>query len=383
MELVLPVLNEKDEERKTEIEKITQELKEIPETDEDGEKPEVEFDFSRIQALLTNLKKIGHAKRMFREGILVSLVSQFDSYAEFTLTQAIQEHPEWVLDSDKQISYRELLQIESLQEFQESIVRSEVSRLFRDSHYNLLKFLDQKLKLGLFDRYPRIGEFVEMTERRNLYVHASGLANETYFKNLNRIGIEPPNGIAVDDYLEPSVEYLNQAIDCFIELSIWISQAFLRRTYTERIGEADSALNNLAVELLSDERWELALRILDFALGIPKQLVSDGEIEYYYRINKCIALKELGRDFDAFLNSTNWDALHPKYHVALLVLKAEFKEALDLLKKDVIRDEIGADELKQWPLFRELRETKEFQEFFKEEFGRDFYSEMLPEEPSA
>lgn len=51
------------------------------------------------------------------------------------------------------------------------------------------------------------------------------------------------------------------------------------------------------------------------------------------------------------------------YTLGILALKGEYKKFFEYYDNQT---DIGEDELKEWPLFRELRNSQEFQERFPE-----------------
>jgi len=106
-----------------------------------------------------------------------------------------------------------------------------------------------------------------------------------------------------------------------------LGQAAIRRLFPKSFGELDKRLNNKTVELLKLKRWDLAERIFSYALQIPKDLRSRGEMEYYFLINLCIARKFAGKEFTSRLNSVDWTPFHPKYHFAVAVLQDRFTAA--------------------------------------------------------
>ena len=66
----------------------------------------------------------------------------------------------------------------------------EVDVLMRDAHVAQIEFLDSKLKLGIVDHFSRWKEFLEITERRNLFVHTGGRVTQQYLQNCRRLGVQ-------------------------------------------------------------------------------------------------------------------------------------------------------------------------------------------------
>jgi hypothetical protein len=249
----------------------------------------------------------------------------------------------------------------------------------RDSHFQQLTFLDSKLKLGIEKEFPGWIDFLEITERRNLFVHTGGTVSPQYLENCAKWKTPLDKRIKEGVYLSAGDDYIRKTIDCFYELSVRVAQASMRRMFPESYSEADKSLNNRTVDLLSEERWALANRIFTFALSIPEEYTTKGEYKFYYLLNRCIARKFSGEDFSADLHSIDWTPFHPKYHFAVAVLEDRFEDAEKLMRSEVVRDEVGETNFKQWPLLREFRKSDLFLRAYKDIFDKDYNEQLLDE----
>jgi hypothetical protein len=143
------------------------------------------------------------------------------------------------------------------------IISKEIDSLMRDSHYEQVLFLDGKLKLGIEATFDRWKEFLEITERRNLFVHTGGWVSATYLDNCRRWSIPIAESIKEGTLLSASEEYISRASDCFYEISVRITQAVVRRIFPAGNENFDKALDNKSVDLLISEQWTLADGILN------------------------------------------------------------------------------------------------------------------------
>ena len=101
----------------------------------------------------------------------------------------------------------------------------------RDSHHAQIAFLDDKLKLGIEREFSSWLEFLEITERRNLFVHAGGTVSPKYIDNCKKKKWKIPleERIMEGVRLTATDEYIGRTIDCFYELSVRVTQATIRR----------------------------------------------------------------------------------------------------------------------------------------------------------
>ena len=157
LSLVLPVLKRKDTERDSRIKELTQEVE-----TETGKVRQLKS-VQNIKEFLGHIQKKRQADRMFRQGIVTSIVSKFDEYLIMNLKVSYQRNPGWLKNPDKKITYKELLEIQSLEDLKGEIVQKEIESLMRDSHQAQIIFLDSRLKLGIEQGFPQWLDFLEMT----------------------------------------------------------------------------------------------------------------------------------------------------------------------------------------------------------------------------
>jgi hypothetical protein len=371
--LVLPVLKNRDEERNQRIKQITEEIE-----GEQGKGRRLKS-ATDIQEFIGHIKKMRQGDHMFRQGVITSIVSKFDEFIIDVLKSSYRLNTGWLKNPDRNISYKELLEIESLDLLKDEIISKEIDGLMRNSHHAQITFLDSRLKIGIEHEFPYWLDFLEITERRNLFVHTGGTVSPQYIDNCKRWNVSIDEKIKEGVRLSASDKYIQKAIDCFYELCVRVAQASIRRMFPASFEDADGRLNNNSVDLLIEERWELAERIFDFALSIPENLSSNGEFKYYFLLNRCIAKKFSGKSFVEDLHSIDWTPFHPKYHFAVAILEDRFDDAVILMRTKAVQDEVTEQHFKEWPLLKEFRKTDLFQSTFKDIFGKDYNKELLVE----
>ena len=365
--LVSPVLERKDAERESHIKQLGTDF------EEDGKAGRKFTKIEDVQEFFQHMRRIKTADRMFRQNIIVSIVSRFDEFLMVMLRSAFEENTSWLKNPEKTVSYKQLFEIASLDEFVAELIRKEVDQLMRGSHHSQVGLLDSKLKLGIEAEFKRWIEFLEITERRNLFVHGGGVVSSVYQDNADRFGFPRTE----ERRLGAPDEYVSTAIDVFYELSVRVVHGVTRRLFPACFKEADMFLNNVSVELLSDQRWQLAENIFSYAMGIPEKLRDRNETYYYNLINFCIARKFGGKETASYIESVNWSPLHPKYHFAIAVLEDRFVDAAQMMRTDAIQQKVSKNDFMTWPLLREFRHTETFQDAFRDIFDEDFQADLL------
>lgn len=273
--IVVPTLKTLDDNRGKNIEKTMARLdmirKKKVKAPDAHELPKI---IMSIRQLRGDLKKLDRANRMFRCNSLVLLISKYDEYLSDVLRVILEAHPDQLKSSDKMLSYEDIAGAGKLSDVFDKFVSKEIEKVIRMSHEEQLNYLDSKLKLKLKENYTSWSDFVEMTERRNLFVHCGGEVNSQYLKVCREHGIKLDKKIKEGVCLLVSKEYFEKAYRAVYELGVRIGQGVFRQLFPESLYYIDRSLSNeLGVTLEEDNQWELALTVFNFALSIPQKYI--------------------------------------------------------------------------------------------------------------
>ncbi len=363
---VLPVLRKKDEERALRISQIAgPAVKGV-------EERVLELKIKSLpvlRELLGHIKKLSLAESAFRRSIVVSGVSCYDELVKKTLEFAFTLNSGWLSGKSKGVQYSELMAAGSLEELKRTLLEREVDELMRGSRNAQLLFLDGKLKLGLEERFAGFGPLMELSERRNLFVHADGVVGSAYLDTCRRWGIAPGKNLDKGAILGADDEYLASAFACLVEAGVWLVHAGVRRLHDDIPEGDDLGLTELIYDCLRAEDWRLAIRVSEFALNLPDKYRITGDSRYAILINKCIAKKSVGDDFSGDLSGVEWSTLHPLYGLAKAALEDDFLAVRTLLCTDPVKERVSVDSILEWPLFSTLREHSDFPGIFEDAFG--------------
>jgi len=319
--------------------------------------------------------------KLIPRNFLVSYVSEFDCFLGALLKVIYTKKPELLNDSSKQITYTELLAYESLEDAKEQILEKEIESVLRKSHSEHFSVLENKFGIKLRKGLDIWSDFIEMTERRNLFVHSNGVVSSQYLKVCEQNGVEVKD-ISVGDKLQVDSEYLKNSYRVIFEISVKLAHVLWRKLFPEEREDADNDLNSLCFDLISKNKNNLAAVLFEFAISLPKH--HNDTIKRMMIINLAQAYRWSGdKDkCDEVLSRFDWSALGYEFKLAVSVLKEENQKASELLKTVVSTGDISEREIVNWPLFKEYRKTDEFLSAFKELFGKDYaqQEELVREE---
>ncbi len=317
-------------------------------------------------------EKLKTSSKLLPRNFLVSFVSEYDAFIGQLTRAVLKAKPELLNDCERQLTFSELTSFTNLEEAREHILDKEVESLLRNSHHQQFKWLESKFKIPLTKGLKSWSTFIELMERRNLFVHCDGIISEQYLKNCKEHGVDTSD-MTVGDKLVSKPEYLRDAYICLYEISVKLSQVLWRKQFPEQCGSADESMIEITYELLLSEQFETCKRLLEFGVNTIKN--HDSEInKRILCINKALIHKFLEEDKLCLstINSFDWSACSDHFKLAVAVLKDCDKDVYELMR------DVGANNKHmpkvaylEWPLFKTYRETPEFMEVFHEIFGAD------------
>ena len=379
-ETVVPVLEEKDKLRNRRIEEIMDSLKNWRSQNERPQKAELPKLMVEINELVDNVRKLDRANDLFRQNALVMVISRYDQFVAATFQNIFQATPDRLKSPDKTLSYEEILQLGSVTNAVDKFISKEIDSLLRESHAEHVNYIDKQMKIGLRESIKCWPTFIEITERRNLFVHTGGSVSQQYIRTCKSNGVILDEKLKEGALLDVSEDYLREAYKCLLEVSVKISQLVSRKLWPKEIETIDTALNDIGLEFLIREKWDLANIVFDFALSLPPKFISDDAQYKIFVINKCISLNWSGDKSSMLklLDSIDWSSADSKFRLAVLVLRGDFKKAESIMSAMNGEDPITEHDFRTWPLFRDFRKSENFKRAFKKIYKKEYMLE-LPE----
>jgi hypothetical protein len=142
---------------------------------------------TKYQKIKSKLRKREHALRITRRNSIVTVVGQFDSYIGNMARAVLYEKSDIIDASERPISFSELVGFRTIDEARDSIVEKEIDGLLRGSHLSQIEWFEKKLKVKLSEHCSCMDTFIELTERRNLFVHTDGKVSRQYVQNCSKL----------------------------------------------------------------------------------------------------------------------------------------------------------------------------------------------------
>ncbi|TWU44490.1 hypothetical protein [Rubripirellula reticaptiva] len=354
------------------------------ETDEESEESTIlvpverdkEFRDAQRQRNLTN-----SAIYQTPRALLVAMVSSFDAYLGRLLRCVFYLRPERIDSSERTLTFSQLVSLDSIDAAREHVISKEIETFLRKSHVEhfdvLEKLLDMPLRKGL-DSWPR---FVEVTQRRNLFVHSDGVVSEQYVAicQENKVNL---GDTKVGDHLFLDHSYFRDAFECLYEIGVKLAHVIWRKLSPDQLEESDASLNQVCYELLQFRRFRLAHNILHFATEDLKKHNSALNRRMLI-VNRAIAAKFGKIESDPSpLELEDWSDCGLPFRLALAVLSDQFDLACDIMRQLGTEHElVNRKAYGNWPLFLEFRKNDGFLETYRDLFGAEFNVSKTPDQP--
>jgi len=326
---------------------------------------------NEITLLLEEIKITGISHTSFSQNLIVSLISSLEFLITNSLKWAYFIRPELLNNSGKSFTFKEVAETGSLDKFKDLVIEKEIDEFSRKSFLEQFNEIEKKHKLDLIKKIKCWKLFLEISARRNLFVHSSGIVNEQYLDFCTNNGIDVGK-ITMGDRLTIDNLYFHNSLGIILEIGLIFSQEIWRHFKPEEIATADGTLVNVGFNFLNSGKYRLAEIVFSYGCKLSK--VSSDEIQKMLVINLAQAHKWIGNEArcNEILDSVDWSAVSNKFKLAYHVLKENYSEVYKIMK--LLRnddEEISEIDYRTWPLFKKVKQEKEFQDVFSEIYKID------------
>jgi hypothetical protein len=303
---------------------------------------------------------------------VVSLVSQYDAFLSSLVRTLFTSKPDLVNSTKRTIEFSELLTFGSIEDATNAVVDSEIEGLLRESHHQQFVWLENKFEIRTLRELSVWPEFVELTQRRNLFVHSDGKVSKQYLKVCQEHGVKLSADLKFGDQLEVDVSYTRRCSAVLFEIAVKLTQVLWRKILPGEIEAADESLNDIGYHLIVRKRYKLATALLDFGFETVKRH-SNPEWKLRLLINRANAHRLIGNNRKCLelLETEDWRAYDIPFRLAAHVLRGEKKDVMTCMKSIGTTGPVSKNSYRVWPLFLGLREDPEFVQTFREIFNED------------
>jgi len=330
-------------------------------------------DFRAWRRLLRNFQQFDLSRTLVPRSLLVSVVSQYDAYLGRLLRVAFLRKPELLNSSDKKLSLETLTQFATIDQAREHILEKEVEAILRSSHADHFKWMERTFDLPLTKGLASFPVFIELTERRNLFVHTDGVVSSQYLSVCRQHKCALDAEVREGQRLDVPQKYFDAAHACVYEIGVKLGHVLWRKLFPGEREAADDAFISLTYDLVDHGNYELATRLLDFACQDFRKFHSEAT-QTILTVNRAQAYKWKGDDerCKKIMRAVDWSAKGDNFKIAEAVLRDDFETAAKIARRIGPNGIVTQNNYRDWPLFRQFRKSEVFLATYLEIFGEPF-----------
>lgn len=319
-----------------------------------------------------NYHKAEKAYLLFTRSLIVSLVSQFDTFLTKCLSEMINLYPSVLNSQDRKLSYSQMFEFANLDMAKQYMLESEIDEWFKDGYKKLIDRLEEKHKLKIKDLIPDYRGFLEVFERRNIFTHNDGIVNDRYISFCE--SVETYESPVKGSRLIVSPQYFQHGLHLFQQAAIIIAHQMWRKFAKDDLEHADGHLSQLIVQYIEkNKKPYIAYQISEYSMSLGKYFSEYTRLIFV--INKALCLKRLGEGKIANkgLDKEDWSSANYLLRMCVAILRDEFVDAAYLMEKLGANNEyIEKDHYNSLPIFDELKTTKVFRSAYKKIYKEEF-----------
>lgn len=327
----------------------------------------------QFEDLNKQLRAYGLAFKTIPRSYVMALVSQYDAFLGRLLRVIFLTKPELLNSSERNLTFSQLVEFGSVDDAKEFILEKEVEGVLRRSHTEQFQWMESKFDIPLRKGLDAWTTFVEVTERRNLFVHTGGVVSSQYLKVCKENGVDL-HKTELGDELSVSPAYFEKAYNVMFQIGFKLAHVLWRKFNPDEIEGADTNLISIGYDTLHEENYPLTKMIFDFATQTLKKHGRE-ESRRIMIVNQALAYKWSGEENKAksFISQEDWSATRARFRLAEAVLLDKFEDAYEIMREIGKNDrEVAKEDYRDWPLFKIIKKEAKFREIFQEIFSEPY-----------
>ncbi len=241
-----------------------------------------------------------------------------------------------------------------------------------ESHFAQISYLQKKNIITIPDNDIILKTFIEMTERRNLFVHTDGLVSRQYIDNCKIHKIPENMQEKFGEKLDISDNYFKLCADSLLELGMRLGHSIWRKLIADELISQNRHYSEACYSLIQEGAYNVAVNLAEFSLSPPMKFDNEPSRRQMI-VNLAQAYKWLGNSekCHATLSREDWSGSRDPFLLAIAVLQDDFPKAAKIMRHIGKVGEVQKHEYLDWPLFKEFRKSSDFRKSFADIYGGD------------
>ena len=259
------------------------------------------------------------------------------------------------------MTLEELKLFDSVRDAENYLIDDKIEKVLRGSLKDWIDTLknDFKLGLGYFDSF--YDDLTEVFQRRNLLVHNGGIINSIY---LSKVADKFKQDISIGDKIVVNEHYLEHAINKY-----HVSFTLIACEVWKKISPEDEVRSKILIDLAYDYLcigdWEISSCANTFLANDKKMPVASrtaAELNIWLCRKRILGYEKIEKD----LSQLDYSDKALIFQVALYALKGDKESFFRHLPQVIKTEELRLEDLFDFPILEEMRQTEEFEQFKQE-----------------
>jgi len=313
-------------------------------------------------------------------GLFLSLFAAYDAFIGDLLRALYVRKPALFGAINKELSFKDVLDAESLDMLKENVLEDEIEDLRRKSYSEQFSILERRFDISTLTKLDSWPAFLECSQRRNLLTHCDGIVSRQYRDKCKEAGIKDSEIPPVGTKIGLGSTYFYGACELVLELGVKLGHTLWRKTLPDELAEADKHLMFLLYSALETGNWARAEMLGEFALKQRNKANERNEKTIIINFAQALKRNDKAEKAAELIKSIDWSATRDEFKLSELVLRERWDEAAVLMREVGSDDQLLSEEAYHlWPLFLEFRETEQFALAYQDLFGHS-YSEKVEQD---
>lgn len=305
-------------------------------------------------------------KELLYKNSLISLLSTVEWFFSQILHFYYDKFPDSSGIKNKTLTLDDLKNFHSIDDAEKYLIENKIEDILRSSIKDWFKILKDDFKLGMGYKEQYENELIEIYQRRNLLVHNGGIINSIYLSKIS----DEFKILRIGDKIEVDKDYLEKAIDTF-ELIFTLIVCELWKKISDNDEDRCEILMNMGYKFLKESKWDIAKCCNFFLCGDKKMPIASRTAA---QLNVWLCDKEKN-GFDSIKKEILENDFSDKaliFQIAFSALKDDKDFFFNNLEQTLRTEELTPDHLIEFPIFRNMRDSEEFEKFkYESEFLRN------------
>jgi len=310
---------------------------------------------------IDNANKVRNHINLLYKNSLISLLSSVEWFFSQILHYYYDKHPESAGIQKKTMTLSDLKGFGTIEDAEKYLIDVKIEEILRGNFESWISVLKSELSLGLGYIEPIKEELIEIYQRRNLFVHNGGVVNSIY---LSKVKEQYRKDIKANQQLAVEKEYLEDAI-CKLQRAFILIASELWKNLDKTDKTRGDVLTDIVYENLLKNRWDICegltfFIINDSQLDITDKVVS--QLNYWLCKKRTNQYESIKKE----LEKADYSDKKEIFQLALFSLKDDKESFFRMLPSALDSRQLNIERLEEFPIFKEMRESEEYQKFKEE-----------------